>query len=458
MAKASTGYDKARLVELLRKLYQFTRDGAAESKDHRRLRILGGSGTRLSFTSPTGTFEAAVPDGDVPTLTIIDDGVDALDAFAGEVLKDEEFRDIIGRAAVQEHLETFLQSTKGQLPDEDIKDVVRFRILKPLRDAVQEWCSYVPIVNLVVQAPLRLGDVTFVPQKEAEDESRHFIEEHQFGGGDAEYQEQQREAILAQIASSGSAFPSFVKVKLRAHSKRVRDVAADKALIAVNVLRAHTHLFHSYSDRALIGLPTEMSTGSWQTTSLSTDSRHSFNMQNADRGPLMPFVLDARKLEHLTSRCYLGLIQEILDKPSQARNSLETVGVQAFQSLGRAIVAPTIDMRCLGCTISLERMLIRDREETTTERWSDRLAVVLGRDRAHRQVIIQRAKSLYDLRSRIVHAAYSGVSEADARLMERWAVSVVLSTLGRHREFSSHEEFCKKVDPREIGLSGQSGT
>jgi hypothetical protein len=147
-------------------------------------------------------------------------------------------------------------------------------------------------------------------------------------------------------------------------------------------------------------------------------------------------------------------IQEILDKPGEQRNSFEAVILQAFQSLGRAVVAPTMDMGFLGCTIALERMLIADGEEATTERWSDRLAVVMERDSARRQIIIKRAKQLYNLRSRIVHAGYSGVSDVDARLMERWALTVILIALGRHKEISSHSEFCRTIDPREIGLSG----
>jgi hypothetical protein len=187
---------------------------------------------------------------------------------------------------------------------------------------------------------------------------------------------------------------------------------------------------------------------------LGQDETHTFSMQNETQGTLLPFVLNDFRIGHLTGKCHLGLIQEILLRSADARNSLETVLIQAFQALGRAIVAPTNDLFFLGCTIALERMLIRDGEETTTERWSDRLAVVLSDDPARRMAIMQRAKRLYDIRSRMVHAAFAGVLEEDARVMERWAVTVVLSTLGRHKEFSSHDAFCKSVDPRVIGLGG----
>jgi hypothetical protein len=40
--------------------------------------------------------------------------------------------------------------------------------------------------------------------------------------------------------------------------------------------------------------------------------------------------------------------------------------------------------------------------------------------------------------------------------MEKWAINVILNILGQHKEFSSHQEFCMKIDPREIGLNTES--
>ncbi len=445
-------YDKNRLANLLKTVYAFTAQGADDPNKYRRSKILGGSGTKISFSTPRGTFEGIVEEGRGPTLMIVDDGVDAYDAFLDEALKDDEIRDIVGRGAVQKQLDSLLQSTSGDLPGEDTARIVRFEIMKPLRDSVRVWHSYVPIVNLNTKATLRLGDVEFVSAEEMKATSGTFIEEHQFGGDGIEYQEKQRQAILSQIDNSCQQTPSFARVALRAHEKRTADVAADKALIALNILRAYTHLFYIYDQEALIGLPTELSPGIWQTTSLSQDESHTFNIKYGRTGPQFPFDLDSEKIDHLKSKCHLVLLQGIMDKPSGERNSFEVAVIQAFQSVGRAIVAPTIDMRFLGCTIALERMLISDGEETTTERWSDRLAVAIARDSSHRQIIIKRAKQLYDLRSRIVHAAYSGVSDADARLMEQWALSVIFVGLEGHENFSSHEDFCNTVDPRKIGL------
>ncbi len=368
-------------------------------------------------------------------------------------MKDEEVRELIGPGALEQQVKAILQSTSGLVPNGDLKDFVRFQIMKPLRDELQDWISFVPIVNLIVTMPFRIGEVEFVSQGKAWEESEQAIQEYRFGGEDEADTERQRQDILSQMKECAQQYRGFARVSVRAHSKRLVDVASDKALVAINILRSFTHLFHSYSHKARFGLFSEIATGISRMVSLGRSGEYSFNIVSEDWGRSADFVLDAQKVEHLTSKCHFGNIQDILDRPYEQRGTLETAIVQSFQALGRAIVAPTIDLRFLGCTIALERLLIRDREETTTERWSDRLAVALGRNPDERQAIIQRAKKLYDLRSRIVHAAYSGVSDADAHKIERWALGVILSTLGRHKEFASHEEFCKKIDPREIGLA-----
>ncbi len=458
MAKQASGYDKRRLAEHLGKVYEFTRVGSQVPEGCRNYTIIGGSGSRFKFTSDKGTFEGAIPEDSGPTLVIFNDGMDALHSFVEESVKDEELRDLVGRDAVEKRVRMILQSSNGVLPGEDLINFVRFQILKPLRDELQVWVSLVPIVNLLVATPLRIGEVEFLPSSTASEQSKQFIEEHRFGGDDDDHKERQKQDILSQVKGCAQQYRGFARVSVRAHSSRVADVASDKALLGINILRSHIQLFHSPSNKARFGLWSEIASGVWNMVSLGQNEQHRFHINSEVGGPHTEFALDTQKIEHLTNRCHFANIQHIVDKPFEQRDSLETAVVQGFQALGRAIVAPTVDMRFLGSTIALERLLIKDGEETTTERWSDRLAVVLGRDPDDRQKIIHRAKSLYDLRSRIVHAAYSGVADADARTMERWALGVILTILPRHKEFSSHEEFCKRIDPREIGLSLDSKT
>ncbi len=445
-------YDKQLLAQSLKQVYEYTSEGADDPTHYRRCKVLGGSGTQISFSTPGGKFEGVVEEGQGATLMIVDDGVDAFDAFIDEALKDDELREVVGRSAVEKKVESLLRSTDGKTPSGDISKIVRFEIVKPLRESIRTWCSFVPIVNLTTTATLRLGDVEFVSAKDMKSASANFIEEHTFGSEDVEHQEKQRQAILSQIDRTSQQTQSFARVRIRAHEERVADVAAGKALIALNIFRAHTRCFYRWEQQQLVGLATEFSPGAWQTTSLSQDESRTFHMRYGLTHSPLPFDLDSQKIDHLKANCHLGVVQGILDKSSGDRNSFESAVIQAFQSLGRAIAAPTIDMRFLNCIIAMERMLIPDGEDSTTERFSDRLAVALAKDPSQRVEIIRRAKQFYKERSLIVHAAYTGVSDPDARSVEEWAFFVLMLGLEGHANFSSHRDFVNTVDPRKIGL------
>lgn len=445
------GYDKKYLGELLKRVYASTREGIVHNNEYRRAKVLGGSGTRIRISGANNAFEGVVPEGQGPTLTIVDDGVDAINEFVFELLKDPEFRDIVGREAIENELGGLLRSTVGVLPTDDLSSIVRFQIIKPLRDGIRDWQTYIPVVNLVTRERLILGNVEFIDAQESRNAIGEFISEHQFAG-DGEEKQKQRQAISQKIDLTCQQCQSFARVTLRAHEKRVQSVASDIALIAVNVLRAHTHLFYSHEQRALIGLPIELPSGVWETISLGTDEDRKVQLNSGLFGPHLKFVLDSRMIEHLKNECHFGVVQDILGKTGANRNSFESAVVQAYQSLGRAIVAPTVDMRFLGCAIALERMLIIDGEETTTERWSDSLAITVEPDVSRREATIKRAKQLYDLRSRIVHAAFSGIPDEDALLMEQWAQHVIFVALSGCQGYSSHRDFCNTIDPRKIGL------
>ena len=64
--------------------------------------------------------------------------------------------------------------------------------------------------------------------------------------------------------------------------------------------------------------------------------------------------------------------------------------------------------------IALERLLIVDSEETTTERISLRLPMLIAKRLDHRLAIQKSIKRLYAVRSKIVHTGYIGVTEAEA--------------------------------------------
>jgi hypothetical protein len=446
------GYDKKKLACLLRVIYDHTTTNPDAIQGDGPLMVVGGRGSTVSIASAKGVMlQSTIDESAGPSIVVRAGGVAAFEEFLDETVKDEEINEFVGRDAIAKHVKSFLQSTDGKLPVEPLDEVIRFKILKPLREDIHAWVAFLPVVNLVVKCPLTLGSVEFVAREAAQKESSDFIQthRHQLAGTEDE-QDQQKNGLLNAIDRFAKQSHGYAKVSFRAHEGNVGNVSTNVALVALNVLRSHTHLFSSHSQRAFFGLPVEMSRGNWQRVAYSPGRR--LHLLDSSTGPLIPFELNHSTIRHLQEKCHLDLVQEILMKPANKRNSLEAVLLDSFQALGRAVVAPTTDLFFLGCTIALERLLIRDREETTTERWSDRLAIVVSDDPEERDNIIRRAKRLYDERSRVVHAAYSGVSCEDAELMEWWAIMAILKTLGQHKNYSSHEAFCQSVDPRTIGL------
>jgi len=268
-------------------------------------------------------------------------------------MKDEEINEFVGREAIAKHLKSLLQSTEGKLPTEPTDEIIRFDILKPLREGIQAWIAFLPVVNLVVECPLPLGDVEFVGQEVAHKESGDVIRAHRFGGSDEE-QAGQRDDMLKVIDNFGEQSRGYAKVTFRAHQGNVSQVATNVALLSLNVLRFIYAFVQQPFQRSFFGLPIELSKGHWSLVAYSPG--HAFHVPQSSTGPLIPFELNASVIQHLQEKCHLNLIQEILSKPEDERNSLETVLVDSFQALGRAVVAPTTELFFLGCTIALERL------------------------------------------------------------------------------------------------------
>lgn len=446
------GYDKKKLAEYLRCVFKHTIEDHVDPNKHRRFKLIGGAGTKISIKSSGQTFEGQVGNEGGPTLTIIDDGMDAHDLFIAEVLKDEEFCDLVGPAPIEKTISNILQATNGNAPD-DLENLVRHNILKPLRDEIREWTSYVPVVNLRLEERFSIGNAEFINLDDAKRECADFIKDHTFMEDDEEKRSKQREGLLNQFGHALQLGSSVIKVAVRAHASRAQDTAAAKALQIINILRAHTHLLYSRSQRALIGLPTELHAGHWGAISFSQDSSRTFHLNTKPTGPLLPFELNKSNIEHLEHHCHFKTIDDILKNDVSEWSRLEQVIVQAFQALGATIVAPTPDARFLGCMIAIERMVIKDREESTAEKVSDRVAVALATKPEYRDSIIRQVKKLYNIRSRIVHAAFVGAGEDDAAKLEMWALALIQAAIKSHSTMQSHAEFCDCLDPRKLGLS-----
>jgi len=199
------------------------------------------------------------------------------------------------------------------------------------------------------------------------------------------------------------------------------------------------------------GLSPEVQTGTSRLLSLGQEDRTCFQAVIETKGALFPFELDDGKISHLRERYAFGEAVSIMEKKPDDWTSLESVVVQAAQALGRSVVAQSADESFLGCcTIAVERLLIPDGTETTVERFSDRLALLLGATEEERVWISKSAKRLYDLRSKIVHAAFAGVTDDDYLHMEAWAIRCLIEGLKARTTILDHAGFCTNINAKKF--------
>ncbi len=441
-------YRKSELIDLLRAIYKDTHQDV-DWDPNKPQKVLGGGGTRIRIEGDKGTFEGAVPETEGPTLVILQSGILAFNEFIAEVMKNDEFKKYITPKAVEKKLESLLRKTQGILPD-GIEDELKTCVLKPLREEIRPWYVFVPVDNLLVMNKLKIGDVLFLPKQAAQEEIDELFREHKFAG-EMDEQKEQRKVTSSIFSSYCESSAAHAKVSVRAHVSRASQKATEIAYVSINALRAFTHVLYSHNLKTYFGLPNEVQGGTWLSVCYGNDERQGFNVDFHRRQALIPFELNETKINQLNEYCCFRKIQQILATQPIKRGETEKVAIQALQALGSSVVAPTIDMKFLNCTIALERILIANGEETTTERFTDRLALLIHPEREQRLRIKEKAKELYNKRSKIVHAAFFGVEEDDYFLLENWAIVLLIKLLGSCSQHQSHREFCEKIDELKYG-------
>lgn len=443
------GYNRDALASFLGTILKNVTTEQIDEANHRRFRFIAGAGVTVQMQNESGTFSGKMPDDAGPTLRITDEGVDAFDHFVEETLKDDSFSTQIGKAAVINVLDQYIQRAMQDPPSAPLREEVRHKILKPLKESIKNWVCLIPIANLHISTKYSLGNVQFVPSAEGMDEIHGFIENHQFEGN-AEEAEAQEHQVRQITRGTLSGYPAFARVHVSCHEKHAPDASEAHAAFAINLARAFCNLIHPKQHRAIFGLPHEVAQVVLPNISIDYSDDHKISLNLSKQGFLWPFTLNADVLDTMRSEFRFDVVEDIVQRPPSQRSEAERISLEAIQAIGRAAVMPTIDMAFVNHTIAIERVLIRDGEETTTERLKDRLALLIGRSADQRQDIARSAKRLYGIRSKVVHAAFSGVTKEDADTMEGWALHTAISFLSRVPELMCHKDFCQELEARKF--------
>lgn len=163
-----------------------------------------------------------------------------------------------------------------------------------------------------------------------------------------------------------------------------------------------------------------------------------FTMPGTREGPWKPFVL--RDLRSLRART-LGATKAFRWLGRANRNGFQERVLTALQWAGRATADDRREEAFLLYLISLESLLLGEKaDRELSYRLKIRCAHLLGRRPAHRAAIAQRLGTLYGIRSKIVHAGQTEVSDEDlsaARSLAKNALIALLRSRVRPRPTTS---------------------
>jgi hypothetical protein len=283
-------YNKQKLCESFKSIYKNTFEDFDESNGYRRLKILGGAGTQIQFGD---FFKGRIQDDASKTMYIIDDGVDALDQFVEELLKDDEFKECVSREGVEKEVTSVLKNYYEEVDLDDLHGLISEKIIKSIRREITERIVYVKVSNLKIDREIELGDVSFVTDIEAKKAVNHFNNQRRlkskFRTEEQIENAKQFKEVVEQITNSS---PAFVKVKCKSHFSNIDRVAISEALVWINCIRAFSHVVSPPSDKAFWGLPEEVPDSISSFISLDHDEDKSgINIQSKISGKVQQFIL-----------------------------------------------------------------------------------------------------------------------------------------------------------------------
>jgi hypothetical protein len=441
-------YDKAKLAELFKAICENTISGPIDYTKHQRFRIIGGAGSAILLESPDKQFFGRMPEQGTPTLHVVDHGYEAFDTFVDEVMLDVEMASLVGRNAISETLIQVLQETGGVFPadEDDPARFIRMKVLKPLRDAIQTWDVYVPIVNLRLYDTLQIGAVQFAIYEgglpHGELVSGKCDDSNRASSPDKVPELPPR---MAEILGK---YECWASTTLQSHPRNLSLVARRKVGHAINALRAFTPLLFSRDNKHLFGMAGLVGHGTFVV--LGRDEGKRLIMRAEAVGCCLSFDLTKEALEFLRANKEFGRLSDIIGKEDGDLTNFQQRIAVASDWIGRAAAADTIEDEYVKATIGLERLLICEDEETTTESIAMRLAHLIGEQPDEKGLIHRSAKRLYDIRSKIVHQGFIGVSKDEMQEMSTFVIEALVACLRLTETVTSHEELRKLLKKRSL--------
>jgi hypothetical protein len=395
-----------------------------------------------------------------PSFGLVNEGSDAFDRFIEDLSSDSTLRGKVSTQTLEKSLEKLLRTFRPNpgAPDGELDEAIEAELIA-LRSSIQKWTSLAPIDFLIFEdiPELTIGKVVFRPTTSIYERSLNEFNARidRVEGYSVEQNQQMKQTIKEYFDQTILPTPVCAEVTVEAESSRVQQLADSEIDASLNLLRCYTHLLFDRKLRVRMGLRGENMYIMRPIVGFSeSDSSWVFNFQSI--GILHPFKLSKDVLELLKEKYSLGILSQTLAKWDLDRSKLEQAVVTSIRWLGRSVMAPDLPEKVLNLAAASERLLTGDNEDKSeiAERFARRLAFLIREKPEDRLNLSIRARELYKVRNKVIHAGKTEVNESDVKEMEILTMQALIKMAQHLGEWTKHEQFSRWVESKSYGSEG----
>jgi len=414
-------------------------------------------GDDVSFAvAPIGTALKPPPPIDSslvtkPTFYLKADGVVALDLFLNDCLTDVEL-DLVGRKEIKDAVGKLLRDRIFSANQaETLKEEIR-PLLKELKNSIIDREVNVHIPGLMLSiSELVVGSVTL---RSANKHSLILVERvREAVASSANSPESKKKLSEENAGLIGSTFGkqgSIATVSVRSGSDRATDIALDFVRSSLSILQFYVSAIYGRSGRRYMVMP---DSDVWQKHAASFITKEGganfkFNISGYDD----VFVIDQETHEHMVDHHFFSVLAPLYNQ-GRKLNETEAAIKTAIWWLSRGSLSPINSESLIFFVVATERLVILEGEETTKEKWENRMLWLIGGDQKNERLsILSDLGKYYRLRSRIVHQGVTAVDRGDATRMSVLASEALYAFLTLWKDLPTQKGIVESLDAKARGI------
>lgn len=324
-----------------------------------------------------------------------------------EFCKEEDLSDSAIDSALKTAVFECLDISKRRNADIDVRlDKAIGRLWKFLNLPPEEYEVYIKVAGLdIASLPANFGRIRFV-----------VFNAYQLQKLKKPFQMKNPADLSDRLDAIDDMFKPLLNHSIAIVKVNARDKQAAKAL-AEREVRATLECLNFFSDiipscYTSLSIPTERKSNSieWATVATESGTVNTFGVFTDTDATAGGFSI--KKLRQNESPMVRSAIKRIESLLRKSDDEVKELTLRAVRWGGRATTEETREESFLFFVIALECLLSpRGNSGELRYRFSQRIAQLIGRDTSERKEVMEKAKKLYDIRSKIVHSGHYETTE-----------------------------------------------